>query len=125
MAKQARVEIHLSLTKYTTVYADKLAQRVNVAVRIFAKQFVAVGKGPDGGRLRNSIQSIKLGFGEYQTFAATPYAAAQEYGLAPYGKPNYTFTPYMRPAADKASSNANLTQYSNEASDAAARIAKK
>lgn len=120
MAK-AGVQILVDLSEYTTIYADKLAQGASTKVRNFAKRFVA----KDTRELMGSIQVVKISQGQYIIFSKLPYAAAQEYGLAPYGLPQYRFTPYMRPAAAKATEPAELTKIAAEASDAAARAAKR
>lgn len=110
---RAKVEIFLDLAKYSEVMADKLAQRVNVEVRNQARGNVAV----DTGKLRNTILTEKLGPGRYQTFAETPYALAQEFGRPDL--PRYTFTPYMRPAAQEATESGKLKQFVTEAEEAA------
>lgn len=116
---QAKVEIFIDLSKYTNVYADKLAQRVNVAVRNLAKSKVRI----DSTRLRNSIRTDKLGEGHYITLAEAPYALAQEYGRPDL--PQYGFTPYMRPAAILAGSSENMIKFAAEANEAAIRSSKK
>lgn len=116
---QAKVEIFLDLGKYSRVMADKLAQRVNVEVRNRARYHVAV----DTSRLRNSIRTEKLGSGHYQTLSETPYSLAQEFGRPDL--PRYTFTPYMRPAAQEAVEPGKLKQFVSEAEEAAMMRAKK
>jgi hypothetical protein len=60
---------------------------------------------------RNLMASIRIS-GPY-VFSDLPYARAQEYGLEAYGKPNYDYTEYMRPAVKDAESNiAQLTSKS-------------
>lgn len=113
---RATVEIFIDLSKYGEVLADRMAQGINTRVARFARQKVAV----DTGQLRNSIKTDSSGFGQYETFAETPYALAQEYGRPDL--PAYTFTPYMRPAAIQASQDAVVNEVLKEAEDAARRL---
>jgi hypothetical protein len=92
MAK-AGVEIKIDLSQYSSVLADKTAQLVATKVRILAKKFVAV----DTGNLRNLIRVDKIEEANYEISVEAEYALAQEYGRPDLK--NYTFTPYMRPAA--------------------------
>lgn len=89
------VKKNINLTTFVTDYAEIMAAAaaehiVNTAVRL-----VRV----DQGTLKNSIRKVKTTTGYVVETGSLAYAAAQEYGLASFGKPNYRFTPYMRPAA--------------------------
>ena len=93
----------MSVTKYIGIsnigkdIAEKTAQLTAIQVKRLAISKVAV----DSGNLKNSIIMSKTRTG-YAVFSGSEYALAQEYGLEPYGKPNYTYTPYMRPASIEA-----------------------
>lgn len=117
--KTGGVEVYLDLSRYADILSDKLAQRVNVELRIIAKRKVAV----DTGNLRNAIRTEGLGNGNYRTLAETPYAAAQEYGRPDLKK--YTFTPYMRPAAEEVLQPAILKKCLKEAEAGTLRQARK
>jgi hypothetical protein len=93
----------------TGKFMDELAKIVTAAVaediNNKAKSIVRVGTT---GNLKGSINFEKNSDYEWTAYSQTEYAAAQEWGLAPFGKPNYSFTPYMRPASQDAIQPANL-----------------
>lgn len=97
-------EIYINTERYGKILADTMAQVVALSIASKARRNVRV----DTGQLRASINTDRIGQGHYMTFAQTVYAAAQEFGLAPFGKANYSYTPYMRPAAMEASTNYEL-----------------
>jgi len=104
-----------------TVTVDKVKMamvRGGMAIERDAKSIVRVDKG----RLKNSISTvwkdvpqrqppsecepkdmIRHRGSELKVYVGTnvKYAAAQEYGLAQHGKPNYSYRPYIRPAFRK------------------------
>lgn len=85
----------LNMVKYTEELARLTVMMTGAEIRNEARKLVRL----DSKTLRNSIRFDMLGRANGEVSANTPYAAAQEWGLAPFGKPNYGFTPYMRPAA--------------------------
>ena len=122
------VDIYMDMSVYLETLSDKFAQGINTRVRRFAKEFVAHPSAEhpySTGHLRDNIMTDSSGIGEYETYvdlASVPYAAAQEWGRPDL--PNYTFTPYMRPAAEKASTKGVQSEVFEEAKDAAERAAK-
>jgi hypothetical protein len=118
MATKGTVEIFLDLSKYVDILSDTAAGLIASDVRKFAREGVAV----DTGRLRNSVRLEKI-FGGFEVISETPYSLAQEYGRPDL--PQYTFTPYMRPAAEKATSEANILKRIKNAESAAIRGSKK
>ena len=138
MAEKPNVKIYLDLVKYNDVLTDTFARLLNTRVRIFAKKFVAV----DSRDLQDSIRTEGLGKRNYQTVAGgiegterpskyksakkkkirmIAYALAQEFGRPDLA--NYTFTPYMRPAAEQAVESGTLSEVLAEATDAAIKAA--
>lgn len=113
------VKKNLNLKVYVNVLAQKTAQGVAVEARNIARDKVAVDKG----RLRNNIRTEQISKDDFITLSDTPYSLAQEFGLEPFGKPNYTFTPYMRPAAEQVVNIDKLTKIVQEANQAALRAA--
>lgn len=128
------VEIFIDLPRFSRILSDRVAQGVATNVRILAKQFVASpGRNEySRGDLRDSIRTERTGFGEYQTLAGgdvgqrrgrvIAYALAQEFGRPDL--PRYTFTPYMRPAAKKASGPDEIRKVVRNAVEAALKGAK-
>jgi len=108
------VVIYIDLKGLAPAFANNISASIAGKVAVFAHQKVAVSTeatrpGPIHGTLRNTIQSIKINnTGKYIVVAQTEYAWAQERGLAKFGKPNYTYTPYMGPAAKKVTDPAIL-----------------
>lgn len=58
----------------------------------------------DTAQLAQSIEG-RLKGNQQITGTNMVYAAAQEFGLAAKGKPNYRFTPYLRPALKRFNEN--------------------
>jgi len=136
MAEKPNVKIYLDLVKYNDVLTDTFARLLNTRVRKFAKKFVAV----DSRDLQDSIRTEGLGKRNYQTVAGgvmgtdrpskyrknkkarlIAYALAQEFGRPDLT--NYTFTSYMRPAAEQAVESGTLSEVLAEATDAAIKKA--
>jgi hypothetical protein len=134
MAEKAGVKMYIDLVKYNDILTDKFAMILNTRVRKFAKKFVAV----DSRDLQDSIRTEGLGKSNYQTVAGgvmgtdrpskyrknkkarlIAYALAQEFGRPDLT--NYTFTSYMRPAAQQAVESGVLSEVLAEAEDAALR----
>ena len=123
MAKKAGVDIKIDTAKFVRVLADTLAQGVATNIRILAKKFVAV----DSRDLQNSIRVEGLGMNQYEVLAGgvlgvkndkmVAYALAQEFGRPDLDK--YTFTPYMRPAAQQAIQAEEINKVLKSAVDAA------
>jgi hypothetical protein len=126
------IEIYLDIAQYVAEFGDKFIQLLAAGIVNDARRYVAVSTSatrpptkkepnPPHGQLRNTIHQTKEE-GIRKVIAGnelTPYAAAQEYGLAKYGKPNYTFTPYMRPAAASATTSDRMQMYAKDAENAA------
>ncbi len=91
------VQKFIDLKSYSEKIGNKTAQLTAIQVKRLAVSKVAV----DEGGLIGSIMMSKTAQG-YAVHSDSDYALAQEYGLSEYGKPNYTYTPYMRPASDEA-----------------------
>jgi hypothetical protein len=79
----------------------------------------------DTRNLQNSIKAITISKKRFSVIASTEYAAAQEWGLAKFGKPNYTFTPYMTPASKHVLEPRNLSIIVKEGYDGAVEKAKR
>lgn len=123
MAK-IKVQINLNMKKYGLTFADRMAQLAAAEVVTKAREYVAHPSSQhpySQGDLRNSIKQIREGFAKYLPYAETEYARAQEWGRPDL--PNYTFTPYMRPAAAWAKQAAQMQKYITRAEEAALRIA--
>lgn len=117
MAKGS-VEIFIDLSKYGNELAAAMAQRVASEIGIKAKSLVRV----KDRHLQNSIHSIGISRLHFIVVAETPYAAIQEWGPpdTPYWSGRkYTWRPYMTPAAEFASQDANLKKWSDESVAAA------
>lgn len=108
----SKFEKKIDLKKFSRSFTNELTQELTETVLAFAKRRVAV----DTGELKGSLRIAFITATEKEVFTAVPYAAAQEYGLAPYGKPAYRFRPYMRPAASEAATTGNLAAISRNAS---------
>jgi len=115
------VEILVDLS----TYADTLDREVMEAVTLYtanaAKRLVAV----DTGNLKGSIQTERINNTTMQVFSTSVYAAAQEYGLREFGKENYNFNPYLRPAAADATSTGTMRKLVAGASNNALKRSKK
>ena len=128
--KNTETKIHLDNETFVRVLSDRLAQGVNTRVRIHAKAIVASpwnpNKGYALGDLADSIRTDGRN-GKYQTVAGgvmgprrgkvIKYALAQEFGRP--DMPKYSFRPYMRPAASKATSREDLNKVKRDAVEAA------
>jgi len=99
------VEIYIDTSRFAAIFANEMAFEVARQIEAFAQRRVAV----DSGDLKGSITIVGIAPAEYIVFAQAPYALAQEYGLRAYGKPNYRYQPYMRPAAVQASTSNNIS----------------
>lgn len=93
-------KIFINTSKYGDILADVYAGEIAANIASKAKRKVRV----DTGNLASTINFNKKSKGEWEVFAISDYAAAQEWGLKPFGKDNYRFTPYMRPATQEAGS---------------------
>lgn len=96
------VVIKINLPVYSREIAKVLCAAVAQDARNNASSIATKGVT---GLLKASIQVQRINDFHYVVGSNLDYALAQEYGLAPYGKSNYTFNPYMRPAARIAESN--------------------
>lgn len=103
------------LVKFTDIIADTIPLAVALDISNRAKNIVRV----DSGDLRGSISFKKVKKNESMVFTRSAHAAAQEWGLAVFGKPNYSYTPYLRPAAQDSSQQSNLSEIIRIASNAA------
>lgn len=115
----AKVEIFLDMAKYGEVLADNLSQRVSADIKNKARKNVAV----ETGRLRNSLRVDKVAPALYEVITDTPYSLAQEFGRPDI--PSYTFTPYLRPAAQQAAESGNLQKLVDQASAVALNRSRK
>lgn len=115
----AKVEIFLDMAKYSEVLADNLAQRVSADVKNKARKNVSV----DSGRLRNSIRVDRVAPALFDVITDTPYSLAQEFGRPDI--PAYTFTPYLRPAAQQAAEAGNLQKLVDLSSQVALKRSRK
>jgi len=115
-----KVQINLNMKKYGLTFADRMAQLAAAEVVTKARQYVA----KDTKALVTSIQiePTLSSFAHYTPIAETEYARAQEWGRPDLK--NYTYTPYMRPAAKWAGQSAQMQKYIKRAEEAALRIAK-
>ncbi len=100
----SRVELYINLKGLAPDIAHNVAAAIAARVTNLAKATVRVSTestvpGGPHGTLRNMIQRVPVSKGHFMVIADTEYAAAQEWGLAKFGKPKYGFTPYMRPSA--------------------------
>lgn len=111
-------KININLKKYGLAFADRLAQLAAAEAKNKAQEIVA----KESTALVSSIKIIREHAAGYMVYSETEYAAAQEWGLPDV--PNYTFTPYMRPAASWAEQPAQMQKYITRAEEAALRIAK-
>lgn len=107
------VEIFIDLSKYGNEIAAAMAQRVCSEIVIKAIKLVRVRTR----ELQNSIKNIGVTRYHSMAVAETPYAAAQEWGRPDLKK--YGFTPYMTPAVEFASQDANLKKWADESVGAA------
>lgn len=103
----AGIEIFVKIDDLIPEMAGNVAQALSAQVTRRARQKVAVSTeitrpGGPHGVLRNTIQTIGVSRTEFITVAETEYAAAQEWGRPDLN--NYTYTPYMGPAAEEVSS---------------------
>ena len=112
------VKFNYNMAVYTREFGRLFVQGIGTEIRIEARKLVRV-KSHD---LQGSIRFDLISYSRGEVSANTPYAAAQEWGLAPFGKPNYGFTPYMRPAAAQVMKR--LRAIAKEASATALRLAK-
>jgi len=101
-----KIDKKLNLNVFLDTLVDQIGEEVAKSTMTFAQRRVSVDKGD----LKDSIDLLAIAPGNYEVFAQTLYAAAQEWGLAPFGKPNYRYQPYMRPAAAEAGSNRSIAQ---------------
>jgi hypothetical protein len=113
-------EIYLDFAKYGIELTNDNLAGIAFEILGISDRLVAV----KSGNLRASGKVEQEGLAWVVSYS-TEYAAAQEFGLAPYGKPNYTFTPYMRPAAQRVSSPENLQRIALAASANAKRKSQK
>ena len=90
------VKKHIDIINLVPNFEEQLVKNVTRRAQEVAQKIVRV----DQGTLKNSIH-----VSDNVVYSDLPYARAQEYGLAEFGKPNYGFTPYMRPAAKDVESN--------------------
>lgn len=95
MAEKVGVTYYINISVYGADLADIFAGIIAYNIASKARNIVRVGST---GNLKNSITTERKSKGNYETYAQAAYAAAQEWGLAPFGKPNYSYTPYMIPA---------------------------
>ena len=100
----SRVEIYIKLPGLGNEIAANVSQALAARVTRLARQKVRVSTeatvpGGPHGVLRNSIRNIGLSRTHFVVISDLPYSAAQEWGLAKYGKKEYGFTPYMEPSA--------------------------
>ena len=105
------VEKFYDLGRLSKIFEGELTNSMAQTVENLAKNQVA----RDTGALQRSIRTIADNPTNYTVFSDLVYAAAQEYGLAPYGKPGYRPQPYMRPAAATATTGSNVKAIVNEA----------
>ncbi|MCP3680336.1 MAG: hypothetical protein GY782_08845 [Gammaproteobacteria bacterium] len=105
------VEIYINTARFIKILTNEVAFEVARQVESFAKRRVAV----DSGDLKGTITIAGIMPGEYKVFSMSPYGLAQEYGLASFGKPNYRYQPYMRPAAAHAGAPGNINKAVNKA----------
>lgn len=116
------VKYFINLPLYFEVLADKAAQVTAANVVIEARKRVR----KDSRALHNSLRTDKISPSNYEASAgggSIKYALAQEYGLAPFGLPQYGYTPYMRPAAFIAAGDEKMQEAATAGADAAARQA--
>jgi hypothetical protein len=104
MARDPGVEIFIDLPNYIEEFTDTFARYIGGQVVKNARSNVAI----DTSALHNSIRLDELGENNYMAVAEMPYALAQEYGRPDLA--NYTFTPYMRPAAIQATDQGTLNK---------------
>ena len=93
----SRVEIYINLPGLANAIAGNISQTLAGEVTRLARQKVR----KDTKILMTSIRNIGISRYRYFVISDLPYSAAQEWGLAKFGKPNYGFTPYMGPSASE------------------------
>jgi phage gpG-like protein len=81
-------------------YDPKRSELLNKAEAVGITQARLLAR-KDTGILANSIEEKRRTDDTREYGSNVDYAAAQEYGLAEKGKPNYGYTPYLRPSALK------------------------
>lgn len=112
------VEKHIDMKTYLKTLDRVVRQTVAADVKNRARKNVR----KDTFRLMNTIR-VEGTTENIRTIAQTPYALAQEYGRPDL--PQYTFNPYMRPAAAAAALGPNIKAAAETAHDAAMRAAKR
>ena len=98
----SRVEIYINLEGLSGWFAENISAAIASKVAKFAKETVRVDTRALQGTIKHRpVQSISMGGSQFMVVAETEYAAAQEWGLEDFGKPNYGFTPYMGVSAER------------------------
>lgn len=102
----ATYEIYINMPGFMKSIAKQVTASIAIDARNRARNKVRI----DTGALKNSINVEQIDEQSWEAFTNMVYAAAQEFGLAEFGKPGYGFTPYMRPAAMEASAPSNINK---------------
>jgi hypothetical protein len=95
------VTINMRLKNIPDEVAEEVVKRTVEKASTIAKQFVRV----DLGNLKGSITPQTEGL-KGEVYSESDYSLTQEFGDP--SKPNYGFTPYLRPAASVAGSQAEV-----------------
>ena len=94
--------MYINLDGLSGWFAENVSAGIASKVAKFAKETVRVDSRALQGSIKHRpVQSVSMGGSHFLVVAETEYAAAQEYGLAPFVKPNYGYTPYMGVSADR------------------------
>jgi hypothetical protein len=105
------LEIFIDTSKYSQKMAEVLTARLAIDIWSRAQNIVAV----DTGNLRASGRVAQIDATTWETYFATAYAAAQEYGRPDIkkkkGKGGYNFTPYLRPATRQVASSGTFNAH--------------
>jgi len=105
-----KIDIKLDIDGFAKDFTELVTKKAATAGQRIAKRIVRKRSGD----LKKSIILKKDEDDEWFYYSDSEYALAQEYGLEPFGKPRYGFTPYMRPSARRV-----IEQIGNIATNAA------